>query len=241
MSPVTAGGDASCERYAVPNRLHAAPRAALVLACSMAWACSLPDQSPTEPQPVQSVAPSPTADPGNGSTPPPVLGGPPKATPSPTPSAEPSPGATPTPGATPGPGTTGEGALDCGSPLPPPLSRFNVKVHIRGSAAWVLDSTPLVGPDPEYCAKVGFPDRAVCPVRLEGDPHRSACELYIVGRAVDTGRPGPTWYHDSSLCNGEAASCANHSDNQYLLLVYTGGNFRACGRNGVCGELNVDK
>jgi hypothetical protein len=114
-------------------------------------------------------------------------------------------------------------------------------VHIRGATAWTLDSTPLVGPDAKYCASIGYGDRDVCPVRLEGNSQRSACELYVVGRAVDTGRPGPTWYHGSSLCNGEAAGCANHSDNQYLLLVYTGGNFRACGRNGVCGDVDVDK
>jgi hypothetical protein len=116
-----------------------------------------------------------------------------------------------------------------------------VKVHIKGSKAWTLDSTPLVGPDAAYCAKVGYYDRSVCPVRLEGDPQRSACELYIVGRAVDTGRPGPTWYHGDSLCQGDTAPCENHPDNQYLLLVYTGGTFKACGRSGVCGEVEVDK
>jgi len=230
-----------CERYAVPHRLRAgASRAALALACVLfAWACSLPDKSPTEPQPVHSVAPSPTAAPAANPTPTPVLGGPqPKSSPSPSPTSEPSPGATPDPGG----GGTGEGAADCGQPLPPPLSRFNVKVHLKGSRAWTLDSTPLVGPDAAYCAKVGYGDRDVCPVRLEGDPQRSACELYIVGRALDTGRPGPTWYHGDSLCGaGETAPCENHPDNQYLLLVYTGGTFKACGRNGVCGEVDVDK
>jgi hypothetical protein len=237
VSRVTAGWAAVCERYAVSQRLRAgASRAVFALACSFVWACALPDKSPTQPQPVQSVAPSPTADPGSNPTPPPVLGGPaPKATPSPSPSTEPGPSATPEPG------TTGEGAAECGLPLPPPLSRFNVKVHIRGSKAWTLDSTPLVGPDAVYCAKVGYYDRSTCPVRLEGDPQRTACELYIVGRAVDTGRPGPTWYHGDSLCRGEAAACENHPDNQYLLLVYTGGSFKACGRNGVCGTVEVDK
>ena len=236
MRRVTAVRGSLCERYAVPRRLRTgALCAAFAAACFVAWACSLPEQTPTEPQPVQSVAPAPTADPANP-TPPPILGGP-AATPTPTtaPSAQPSPGATAEPG------TTGEGAAECGSPLPPPLSRFNVKVHIRGANAWTLDSTPLVGPDPAYCASIGFPDRSVCPVRPEGNPQRQACELYIVGRAADTGRPGPTWYHGSSLCTGGASGCDNHPDNQYLLVVYTGGNYRACGQNGVCGDVDADK
>jgi hypothetical protein len=130
--------------------------------------------------------------------------------------------------------------LECGTPLPPALARINVKVHLRGSAAWTLDSTPLVGPDAAYCASIGFPDRDVCPVRPEGNPERSACELYAMGRAVDTGRPGPTWYHGASLCKGGTTGCENHSDNQYLLRVFTGGNFRACSRSGVCGDVDVD-
>ena len=236
MSHVTATRARACDGYAVLLRLRAsAPSAALSFACVFAWACSLPDKSPTEPQPVASVAPTPAA--GGSPTPTPILGGPaPKESPSPSPGTSPSPTPSPTPDS-----GTGEGALECGTPLPPPLSKFNVKVHLRGSKAWTLDSTPLVGPDTAYCHKVGFYDRSTCPVRLEGDPQRSACELYVVGRAVDTGRPGPTWYHGDSLCKGETSPCDNHPDNQFLLLVYTGGPFKACGRNGVCGEIVVDK
>jgi hypothetical protein len=224
-----------CERYAVPRRLRTgALCGALAASCLLVWACALPDDTPTEPEPVQSVAPAPTADP-NSPTPPPVLGAPaPKATPTPEPGAEPSPEPSPTPSA------PGEGGAECGSPTPPPLSRFNVKVHLRGGNTWVLDSTPLVGPDAAYCAKVGFPDRDVCPVRPEGNPERQACELYIVGRAADTGRPGPTWYRGSSLCKGGSSGCENHPDNQYLLRVYSGGNYRACGQNGVCGDVDAD-
>jgi hypothetical protein len=115
-----------------------------------------------------------------------------------------------------------------------------VKVHIKGAVSTVLDSTPLVD-DAAYCAKVGFPDRSECPVRPEGHPERQACELYIVGRAADTGRPGPTWYHGTSLCTGGSSGCDNHSDNQYLLVAYTGGTYRACGQNGVCGDVDVDR
>lgn len=242
MSRVTAVRIPLWQGYAVPHRLRTrAPLVVLALACVSLWACSLPDDTPTEPAPVQSVTPAtpappaPTADPNNP-TPPPVLAGPaPKATPTPAPTAE------PTPGPTPDSGGSGEGAAACGDPLPPPLSRINVKVHLKGATAWTLDSTPIVGPDPVYCAKVGFPDRTYCPVRPEGNPQRSACELYVIGRAADTGRPGPTWYHGNMLCTGGASGCANHSENQYLLLVYTGGNYRACGQNGVCGDEDVDK
>jgi hypothetical protein len=207
--------------------------AAFAVSCLLAWSCSLPDETPTEPEPVQSVAPAPTADPNASPTPAPIWGAPaPKATPTPEPSPEPS--ATPEPG-------SAEGAGECGSPIPPALSRLNVKVHLKLENSWVLDSTPLVGPDAAYCAKIGFPDRSVCPVRPEGHPERSACELYVTGRALDTGRPGPTWYRGSNFCTGPASGCSNHDENQYLLLVHTSGTYRACARNGICGEVAVEK
>jgi hypothetical protein len=230
--------DGLCEVHAVLRRLLKRALCGALVVSALAWACSLPDKTPTEPEPVQSAAPAPSADPNPTATPTPSIGAtPPKTdpTPEPTPSAVPTPQPTPTPD----PGT-GEGSAECGSPLPPPLARFNVKVHIKGAASTVLDSTPLVD-DAAYCAKVGFPDRSVCPVRPEGNPQRAACELYIVGRAADTGRPGPTWYHGSSLCKGGASGCDNHSDNQYLLVVYTGGNYRACAQSGVCGDVDVDR
>ena len=97
-----------------------------------------------------------------------------------------------------------------------------------------------MGSDVEYCRKVGFTDgRAYCPVRPEGSPDRVACETYAVGRAKDSGRPGPTWYRNGKLCNG--TDCENHEDNQYLLWVYAGGTYTPCTRDGVCGEVQVDK
>ena len=208
MSRVTAARAAGCEGDRVVHGLTARAMATvLAAACLLALACALPENTPTEPEPVQSVAPAPTADPNASPTPEP--GG-------------------------------GEGAGACGSPLPPALSRLNVKVHLKLENAWVLDSTPLVGPDAAYCAKVGFPDRSICPVRPEGHAERSACELYVTGRAVDTGRPGPTWYRGSSFCTGPASGCSNHDENQYLLVVHTSGSYRACGRNGVCGEVDVN-
>jgi hypothetical protein len=209
--------------------------AALVASCLLAGSCgSLQDQSPTRPDPTpEPVAVTPTAQPPTSPPPAPVFGpGAPKATPTPEASPEPTPGATPAP----------PSASGCGSPTPPPLSRVNVKVHIRGADTWVIDSTPLVGPDAVYCAKIGFTDgRSFCPVRPEGNPERGACEEYVTGRAADTGRPGPTWYLGGGFCTGRAAGCENHPENQYQVLAYRGGTYRACGRNGVCGEVEADK
>jgi hypothetical protein len=99
-----------------------------------------------------------------------------------------------------------------------------------------------VGPDVEYCQKIGFTDgRSFCPVRPEGHPQRQACELYATGRAKDTGRPGPTWYFGGNFCTGQASGCQNHPENQYLLLIYRGGTFQACAKNGVCGEVTADR
>jgi hypothetical protein len=159
----------------------------------------------------------------------------------------------PQPTPTPIPGTTpdeepypavprGGGSASCGAPTPPPVSRMNVKLHMRQSERSVLDSTPLVGPDAAYCQKIGFTDgRTMCPVRPEGHPEREACEAARVGRASDTGRPGPTWSANGKRCNGPdgAASCANHPDNQYLVFAYGSGTFRACTASGVCGEVTL--
>ena len=211
----------------------------VVVASLLAGACgSLSEDTPTQPDPSpQAVAPAPAPTPNSSPTPTPVLAGPaPKATP--TPEASPQPGpASPTP--SPGSPTTG-GSGGCGDPLPPPLSAINAKVHLKAGDRWTLDSTPLVT-DAVFCAKVGFPERTTCPVRPEGHPERIACELYVTGRAVDTGRPGPTWYYKGNLCTGRDSGCDNHPENQYLLYVWAGGPYRACGRNGVCGEVTVDK
>jgi hypothetical protein len=143
----------------------------------------------------------------------------------------------PNPTSTPPPSASG-----CGDPVPPAISRINVKVHLRGADAWTLDSTPLVGPDPDYCRAIGFTDgRSFCPVRPEGNPQRTACETYATGIAKDTGRPGPTWTFQGHFCTGRASGCDNHPENQYQLLVYSGGTFQACAQNGVCGEVFADR
>ncbi len=167
------------------------------------------------------------------------------AAPAPQPTATPTPGAVPDDEiivVTPGGGGGGTTSGTCGEPFPPPVARFNVKVHSHQADRYVLDSTPLVGPDAEYCSRIGYPDRTFCPVRLEGDPERQACEAAVVGVAADTGRPGPTWTANGGPCDGAdhgGASCANHSSNQYLALAWGAGTFRACAASGVCGGISL--
>jgi hypothetical protein len=117
-----------------------------------------------------------------------------------------------------------------------------VTTHQRGAEFWTLDATPLVGPDVDYCASIGYTDdRENCPVRPEGHPEREACETFAVGTAQDTGRPGPTWRRNGSFCANPAGGCENHPENQYLLKAYLAGAYEACARNGACGELDVDR
>jgi hypothetical protein len=160
-----------------------------------------------------------------------------------------SPTPNPTPDLTgtlpPQPGGGGGGVADagaCGAPTPPAISRVNVKVLSRGASRTVLDATPLVGPDGDYCRQAGFTDgRLFCPVRPEGHPERQACESLRVGRAADTGRLGPTWSVNGRPCQGhrEGASCQNHPDNQYLVFAYGAGTFRACAGGGACGQITL--
>ena len=158
-------------------------------------------------------------------------------TPKPTPKPTPTPAPAPSPEATPTPSPNGSG---CGNPVPPEVTRMNTKVHLRGARRWTLDSTPIVGPNGDYCRKIGFTDgRLFCPIRTEGTADRVACEAYAVGKAEDTGRPGPTWTRDGKLCDG--SDCENHEDNQFLLYVYKGGRYKACTRDGICGEVVADR
>ena len=165
--------------------------------------------------------------------------GTPAPKPAPTPAPKPTPTPAPNPTPTPTPPPSGSG---CGNPLPPDVTRMNTKIHLKGPNRWTLDTTPLIGPDAEYCRKIGFTDgRSFCPVRTEGSPDREACEAYAIGHAKDTGRRGPTWYRNSKLCTGADTDCANHEDNQYLLSAYAGGLYEACTSSGVCGGVQVDK
>ena len=127
----------------------------------------------------------------------------------------------------------------CYRPYPPTVSRFNCKIHLKDKEFYTLDSTPLVGPNPEYCASIGFSDRSICPVRPEGSVDRVACENWRVGVAKDTGRPGPTWTRDGNFCTGPASGCANTPDGQYSLWVYQGGTYKVAAENGAFCELIV--
>ena len=127
----------------------------------------------------------------------------------------------------------------CGRPYPPPLNRFNSKVHIPGGDYDLLDSTPIVR-DAEYCAAIGYTDgRIDCPLRLEQSADRKACENWRVGIAKDTGVPGPTWTLDGHYCTGKDSGCENFAENQYGLKAYAGGTYRMCSKDDVCGELVV--
>ena len=121
----------------------------------------------------------------------------------------------------------------CGRPYPPPVSRFNCKINLKNKQFYTLDSTPLVGPDPAYCASVGMPERAICPLRVPGAVDRVACENWRVGKAKDTGRPGPTWTKpDGTYCTGPDSGCEHHPDNPYELLTYKGGSYTVSGDTG---------
>jgi hypothetical protein len=152
----------------------------------------------------------------------------PTVVPTPIPTPIPTPTAVPTP------------TTSC-SPLPPPVSRFKVKLMFRGHDYWTLDSTPFVGPNTEYCNSVGFNGQSICPVRPEGDPMRAECEAYVVGKASDTGRYGPTWTKDGKPCTGQASGCANSADNQYQVWAYQGGMYEACATNFACGSFLVER
>lgn len=179
------------------------------------------------------VFPIPGANPAPVATPTPTPG----PAPTPTPSATPTP--TPTPEPTPEPPPPS--ASGCGSPLPPPVGKVNAKIHIKGPNRTVLDSTPLVGPDPDYCRLIGYTDgRRYCPTRLEGHPERGTCDAYVSGRAADTGRGGPTWTRNGAYCTGyESTLCENDPGNQFLLIAYGPGIYKACVESGVCGEVVV--
>jgi hypothetical protein len=126
----------------------------------------------------------------------------------------------------------------CGRPYPPPITRFQCKEHMANSQWRVLDSTPMVGPDPYYCGLIGFTDgRTICPVRPEGAEDRAACENWAVGRAKDNGQPGPTWTKDGTYCTGLVSGCERIPENQYQIFAYQGGTYVVSAENGASCTL----
>jgi hypothetical protein len=159
------------------------------------------------------------------------------------PTPEPSPSPSPE---EPEPRPTPEPDIDpsaCPSPKPPPLARVDVGILIVGASRLILDSTPIVGPDPDYCEAIGFTDRRrFCPPRPEGHPDREACDAILIGRALDTNRYGPTWTANQKNCVEGAIRppfCGNHPENQFLVFAYGAGFYEACSRSGVCGAVRV--
>lgn len=176
-------------------------------------------------------------------------GGTPPSGPSVTPTPIPAP--TPAPTATPDPNVPPVGS-GCGQPYPPPVTRFQAKIHQKDRDFWQIDSTPLVGPNVEYCWSVGFTDgRSICPVRPEGAPDREACELWRIGKAKDTGRNEVTWTFigkdgKESYCSTADAPDApcwryNDGDHHFQVKAIKGGLYRACSEAGACGEVDVDR
>ena len=130
----------------------------------------------------------------------------------------------------------------CGWPYPPPISRMFCKIHLLGPDFYTLDSTAIVGPDGGYCAMAGFTDgRALCPVRPPDSPERVPCETWIVGKAKDTGKPGPTWTVNGQYCTGPASGCEHHPTDTYALLVYKTGAYQVCANTGACCTVEVDR
>jgi hypothetical protein len=162
--------------------------------------------------------------------------------PTPTPVPTPTPAPTPTPDPNVPPAGSG-----CGKPYPPPISRFKVYIHFKERDYWYVDSTPLVGPNLQYCASVGYTDgRTICTIRMEGVEDRLACELWRTGNAKDTGQPGPTWTvtlkdGTTTYCTGPTGPCEHHPDGPFQVKAYKGGLYRACAANEACGDVDVDR
>lgn len=160
-------------------------------------------------------------------------------TPLPTPVPVPTPAPTPTPDASIPPEGSG-----CGKPYPPPLIQINVKLHMKAPEYFTLDSTPLVGVSSEFCREIGYTDgRNICPVRLEGDPQRVPCEAWLMGKAEDTGKPGPTWSRDlDHWCTTiEESTCTHDPDNPWALRVTVSGKYQACKGDDLCGTYILER
>ncbi len=143
----------------------------------------------------------------------------------PTSSVTPPPTTLPTPVPTPTPGLPA--GMIC-SPTPPPLLRMHVKIHAGVPGRYVLDSKPIVPNIDHYCDRVGFGDWKFCDTRPEGDLQRVACDYMATGKAADTGRWGPTWYFENSMCDLSGGNCTNHQTEQFLAIAKGSGTYEAC-------------
>jgi hypothetical protein len=164
----------------------------------------------------------------------------PTAAPTPLPTVQP----TPTPMLTPGGLPAG---MSC-NPTPPPMLRMHIKIHSNDEGGRViLDSKPLVPNTDHYCERVGFGSWKFCDTRPEGDLQRVACDYLATGKALDTGRWGPTWYYDDELCS-QSTRCDNHATNQFMAHAKNSGTFKACAADTVpvaadgtrCGWIEIN-
>ena len=148
-------------------------------------------------------------------------------------SSSPTVNPTPVPTATPAPTPTPDSPGLC-NPTPPPLYGMHVKIHDDSGFRKILDSRPQVvntATSPSYCELAGFGNWKFCFNREEGDPQMAACDAMSAGRALDSGRWGPTWYFNGQLCTavGETTpGCRNHIDNQFLVIAKGPGEYMAC-------------
>jgi hypothetical protein len=163
-----------------------------------------------------------------------------------SPTTPPTPPVVVTPTPTPDPNIPPAGS-GCGKPYPPMITRFTVKIHLKERDSWTVDSTPLVGPNGDYCNSIGFTDgRTICPIRPEGADDRFACELWRTGIAKDTGQPGPTWTvtlkdGTTSYCTGPTGPCEHHPAGPFSVKAFKGGLYKACSEAGACGQVDVDR
>jgi hypothetical protein len=162
------------------------------------------------------------------------------------------PSPTPIPTPTPDPNIP-PAASGCGQPYPPKITRFVIKVSYKLKDYWIVDSTPLVGPDGAYCAAIGFSDgRSICPIRPEGAADRSPCEIWRAGMSKDTPPlAGPTWTLQTKdgvihYCTGLASGCEHFAagDEQggpFQIKAYTGGLYTICTQDGACADIEVER
>lgn len=129
----------------------------------------------------------------------------------------------------------------CDSPTPGPLGRWEVKVHVRGPNWTTYDSTPLVGPDADFCKAIGYTDgRWYCPPRTEGGAEAQAeigaCNALVVGDPTNY----PAWYWNERLVpSGGLDEGVVHDENPYHLLVRPElrGSIKVCSQSSVCGSV----
>jgi hypothetical protein len=155
----------------------------------------------------------------------------------------PTPAPAPTPTPTPNPF-----AAACGNPLPAfeDSYGFHIKVQLEPSRnKKVLNASPQLR-NAEYCQAAGL-FGVICNTRNEFESTRVPCDHYLSGIS-DTGAPGPNWFQmvngnwrkcPGDTTAGDAPNCRLKPENQYLLDVFAGGAYRACGGAGSPGTCST--